>query len=97
MGKGGGGVLFIPEGVYNVTRKLQIKQSNTVVRGDGPGRTILRFFASLTDVYGNTWKGRFGDSHNSEYCWSDQSLDLRVTLTSHHNNVQTQGRWLHRG
>ena len=62
-----GGVLFIPEGVYRVTRKLRIVRPHTVLRGAGPGRTTLYFPLSLTDVYNNSWA--MGNTNNSDYCW----------------------------
>jgi hypothetical protein len=51
------GVLFIPEGSYLISKRIDITKGNLVVRGAGPGRTILLFPNSLQDLFGNTAKG----------------------------------------
>jgi Pectate lyase superfamily protein len=61
------GVLFIPEGRYIITQRLEIKKKNFVLRGAGQGKTVLFFPKSLGDVYGLTQNGNgatnfsFGD------------------------------------
>ncbi|EFN50959.1 hypothetical protein CHLNCDRAFT_141582 [Chlorella variabilis] len=45
-------VLLIPKGTYTLTEKLIIKSSRVVLRGEGPGKTVLNIPKSLTDVYG---------------------------------------------
>lgn len=47
------GVLLIPAGTYIITRKIGITRGNLVLRGAGPGSTVLFIPHSLTDVYGN--------------------------------------------
>lgn len=49
------GTLTIPEGRFILTRKIDIKKSNLVLRGAGAGRTTLYFPKSLGDVYGIVW------------------------------------------
>src|SRR5205807_444585 len=51
------GVLFIPEGTYVITRRIDISKGNFVLRGAGPHKTILLFPNSLTDLFGNKAKG----------------------------------------
>lgn len=56
------GALFIPAGRYVITQILNINKSNIVLRGDGPGRTVLFFPKSLYDIagpgnYGGSWSG----------------------------------------
>src|SRR2546426_7433721 len=47
------GVLFIPEGIYVFAKRIDISKGNLVLRGAGPGKTILLFPNSLTDLFGN--------------------------------------------
>src|SRR2546426_1169169 len=51
------GVLFIPEGTYVFAKRIDISKSNFVLRGAGPGKTILLFPNSLTDLFGNKPNG----------------------------------------
>lgn len=44
--------VFVPPGVYRITRMLEISQSNVVVRGAGPGKSILYFPTGLKALYG---------------------------------------------
>jgi hypothetical protein len=48
------GALFIPAGVYRITKTLDIRKG-IVFRGAGKALTTLYFPFSLTQVYGNTW------------------------------------------
>jgi hypothetical protein len=48
------GALFIPAGVYRITKTLDMRKS-VVLRGAGKTRTIIYIPVSLTEVYGNTW------------------------------------------
>jgi hypothetical protein len=47
------GVLFIPEGTYVFAKRIDISKGHFVLRGAGPGKTILLFPNSLTDLFGN--------------------------------------------
>ena len=51
------GVLFIPEGSYLISKRIDITKGNLVIRGAGPGKTILLFPNSLQDLFGNKAKG----------------------------------------
>jgi len=51
------GVLFIPRGTYVISKRLDISRGNLILRGDGPGQTVLLFPNSLTDLFGNKAKG----------------------------------------
>jgi hypothetical protein len=51
------GVLFIPEGTYVIAQRIDISKGNLVLRGAAPGKTILLFPNSLTDLLGNKAKG----------------------------------------
>jgi hypothetical protein len=48
------GALFIPAGVYRITRIIDMRKS-VVLRGAGTNLTTIYIPVSLTDVYGNTW------------------------------------------
>ena len=51
------GVLFIPAGRYRISKRIDITKGHIVIRGAGPGRTILYFPNSLQDLFGNTARG----------------------------------------
>jgi hypothetical protein len=44
------GVLLVPPGRYIITKQLDIKKSNFVLRGAGPGKSILYFPRPLSEV-----------------------------------------------
>jgi Pectate lyase superfamily protein len=50
------GVLFIPAGTYVVAQRIDIAKGNLILRGAGPGKTVLLFPNSLTDLFGNKAK-----------------------------------------
>jgi len=51
------GVLFIPAGTYVIAKRIDILKGNLVLRGAAPGKTILLFPNSLTDLFGNKARG----------------------------------------
>lgn len=51
------GVLFIPEGTYLISKRIDISRGNLILRGAGPNKTILLFPNSLTDLSGNKPNG----------------------------------------
>jgi hypothetical protein len=53
----GKGVLFIPEGVYVISKRIDITKGNFAIRGAGPNKTILLFPYSLQNLFGNKAKG----------------------------------------
>jgi len=53
----GQGVLFIPEGTYLISKRIDIARGNLILRGAGPNKTILLFPNSLTDLSGNKPNG----------------------------------------
>ncbi|KAL4435853.1 hypothetical protein ABPG77_000615 [Micractinium sp. CCAP 211/92] len=58
-----GVAVWVPPGVYRITKMLQIQQSNVVVRGAGINRTVLYFPDGLKELYGDVmewqWEGGF--------------------------------------
>lgn len=48
------GALYIPAGVYRITKALNTRKA-IVLRGAGKNLTTIYIPVSLTDVYGNTW------------------------------------------
>ena len=64
-----GGAIFIPEGHYLLSDILWIKKSNIVLRGAGPGKTILEFTKDLEDVRPNMGQTTSGKT-TSNYSWS---------------------------
>ena len=59
------GVLYIPEGSYVISKRIDISKGNFVIRGAGPGKTVLLFPNSLQDLFGNKAKG----SEQSEWAF----------------------------
>jgi hypothetical protein len=55
------GAILIPAGRYKITRVIQIKKSNIVLRGAGQGRTTLVFPKSLQEIYGRPGYGVASD------------------------------------
>jgi Pectate lyase superfamily protein len=53
----GKGVLFIPEGTYVISKRVDITKGNFAIRGAGPDKTVLLFPHSLEDLFGNKAKG----------------------------------------
>jgi hypothetical protein len=49
------GVLTIPAGKFLITKRLEIKKPNFVLRGAGRGKTVLHISKSLSEVYGGDW------------------------------------------
>ena len=70
-----GGVLFIPQGTYVISKRIDISRGNLILRGAGPTETILYFPNSLTDLFGNTFNGA-GQSR-----WSFRPGLINVTGT----------------
>jgi hypothetical protein len=48
------GAALIPEGIYIISRPLRITHSNTVLRGQGPAKTILTPVVPLDDLTGES-------------------------------------------
>ena len=44
------GVLLVPAGRYIITKQIDIKKSNFVLRGEGPGKSVLFFPKPLSEV-----------------------------------------------
>ena len=56
------GVIFVPPGTYLLNTQLVITRSGVSIKGAGQTQTTIFFNSSLTDLYGNNWKG--GDGWN---------------------------------
>ena len=63
------GAVFIPEGRYKITRIIEIKKSNIVLRGAGKNKTILCFPVPLNNIKPN-WGHTTGGRKTSNYSWS---------------------------
>jgi hypothetical protein len=71
-----GGAISIPAGRYLLSDILWIKKSNLVLRGEGPGKTILEFTKDLEDIRPNMGKTTSGKS-TSNYSWSGGFIWLK--------------------
>jgi hypothetical protein len=60
------GALLVPKGRYLIQRDLRIQKSRLVLRGEGPGKTVLHFTRSLEDLYGP----------NREWSWTGGMIDV---------------------
>ncbi|MBT3290602.1 MAG: hypothetical protein HN380_24875 [Victivallales bacterium] len=69
LASGPNAVIHVPAGRYVITGVLELKQSRTVLRGDGPGKTILFFPKTLNDIKPN-WGQTTGGRRTSNYSWS---------------------------
>ncbi len=63
------GALLIPAGRYRITQVLKISKSHVVLRGEGPGRTILIFPKPLREMIGESpaWAG--GPQTKGNWSW----------------------------
>jgi len=59
IAKAKGGAIFLPAGRYKIVSQLEIKKSNLVLRGAGPGSTVLFLSKSLGEILGEApyWGG----------------------------------------
>jgi len=63
------GAIEIPPGRYRITKIIEINRPNVVLRGAGPGKTILFFPTPLNDIKPN-WGETTGGMRTSNYSWS---------------------------
>lgn len=63
------GAIEIPPGRYRITKILEIKRPNLVLRGVSPERSVLHFPVTLHDVKPN-WGATTGGQKTSNYSWS---------------------------
>ena len=63
------GVIFVPEGRYVIRKKLVLDKPNLVLRGAGPGKTVLYFPVPLNDIAPN-WGATTSGRPTSNYSWS---------------------------
>lgn len=96
----GGGVIYFPEGKYRLeipTGSGLVMHSNIVLKGDGPGKSIIQYGFGTPPPYPDPI-GKGG--------WSDTTTEgvailwpLGTTLTGLYNlevdNVNTSGKWRH--
>jgi hypothetical protein len=89
------GALFIPAGVYRITKTLDMRKS-VVLRGAGKTRTIIYIPVSLTEVYGNTWSEvrvsrvwfcKLVIVHSSVVLLHHKFLYISVSLTEMYGNT----------
>jgi len=66
------GAILVPQGKYVITKRLQIKKSNVVLRGEGPDKSVLVLPKSLGDVYGLT----FNSAGQSNWSFSGGFIEV---------------------
>jgi len=70
------GVISIPAGRFVLTRRLEIRKSNLVLRGAGRDRTVLYIPVSLGAVYGLT----FNDAGQSNWSFSGGFITVQGSI-----------------
>jgi hypothetical protein len=70
------GALLIPAGRYILTDRVSIRRSGVVLRGEGPGRTVLVFPKGLEHIDPKPTTNS-GGRPLSGYSWSDGFLGIR--------------------
>lgn len=80
------GAILIPAGRYILTDRVSIRRSGVVLRGEGPGRTVLCFPKGLEHIDPKPTQNT-GGRQLSGYSWSDGFLGIRG---SYRNNVLTE-------
>jgi len=95
----GGGVLFIPEGIYYLDQPITIKGDNMVLRGAGSGRTrlISRFSmeGAAPEIHGVAEGGEIGIG-NFYYGWSDPENLVTLEVRANGKRVKeiaSAGPW----
>lgn len=66
----GGGIVFLPEGLYRIDSELVVQSSRTVLRGAGPSRTRLHFTAHAGRAYRAHLQFRGSTRHDIELALS---------------------------
>lgn len=69
LGAATAGAVLVPAGTYLISAPLELARSGLVLRGEGPGRTILRFPRTLTDHQAKPVENA-GGRPTSAYSWS---------------------------
>ncbi len=75
------GAILIPEGRYILTDRVTIRRPGVVLRGEGPGRTVLHFPKGLEHIDPNPSRTT-GGQPVSNYSWSDGFLGIRGSINS---------------
>lgn len=73
------GAILIPAGRYILTDRVSIRRSGVVLRGEGPGRTVLVFPKGLEHIDPKPTTNS-GGRPLSGYSWSDGFLGIRGTF-----------------
>lgn len=66
------GAISIPRGRFIIKQRIDIEKADLVLRGAGPGKTVLYFPLSLSDLYG------FGQNRSGQSKWSFSGAFLSV-------------------
>jgi hypothetical protein len=75
------GVISIPEGRYLITKMLVLDKPNLVLRGEGPGKTVLSFPTPLNDIKPN-WGATTSGQRTSNYSWSGGFIAIQGSFQS---------------
>ncbi|KAI9002202.1 pectin lyase fold/virulence factor [Hyaloraphidium curvatum] len=70
------GAVLVPAGRYRITGVVTISRPRVVLRGEGPGRSVLVFDRPLTDVEPN-WGATTTGLRTSNYSWSGGFLTIK--------------------
>ncbi len=70
------GVILVPEGRYVITEMLIIDKPNLVLRGEGPGKSVLYFPTTLNEILPN-WGATTSGQRTSNYSWSGGFVSIR--------------------
>jgi hypothetical protein len=75
------GAIEAPPGRYRITQPLEITRPQVVLRGAGPGKTILFFPTPLNDIKPN-WGATTTGRRTSNYSWSGGFITIRGDFQS---------------
>jgi pectate lyase-like protein len=76
-----GGAIYIPPGRYKLTKVIEIRKPNLVLRGAGPDQTTLYFPTPLNAIKPN-WGHTTGGRRTSNYSWSGGLLWIKGSFQS---------------
>lgn len=72
--KSGGGVVHLPAGRYAIHKPLRVSSSRTVIKGAGPGATVLVAPFPLSKALPGDYLNPARDY--SKYCWKDAFVEV---------------------
>lgn len=82
-------VVTVPEGVYDFSNIIVMNQAQQVLRGEGVGKTILKFHKGLEEIDPRPIKN-LGGTSTSKYSWSGGFIQIKGNELKQHTTHLTE-------